>query len=106
MLQLLNIARGRESEFAIAALSICVSRVRFENSDVFVGLGQMKVCIFALQETRLRRMSPQFEEYLIYKGDATPQGHHGVLAAISTTIPYGYYMNGQGRAMQALFHQA
>ena len=70
---------------------------------VFSQFKGAQVCIFALQETRLRRMSPQFEDYLIYKGDATPQGHHGVLAAISTTIPYGHYVNSQGRQCKLYF---
>jgi len=43
MLQLLNFARGRESEFAIAEFSICLSRVWLEKSDVFVNLGQMRL---------------------------------------------------------------
>jgi len=58
---------------------------------VFDQFRRANVCIFALQETRLRRMCKTLQDYLVFRGDATSQGQHGVLIAISTVIPYGHY---------------
>lgn len=66
-------------------------------SIVFQQFLDAQVCIFALQETRLRRCGKNILGYQIYKGDATPHGHHGVLLAISTTIPYGSFTDAQGQ---------
>eukprot|EP00435_Cladocopium_sp_Y103_P046937 s2101_g13.t1 len=61
------------------------------------------VCIAVLQETRLQRHCKILEDYLIYAGAATPQGHFGVLAAISTTIPYGHVIRPHGKPKKLYF---
>ena len=60
------------------------------------------VCIFALQETRLRQCSKNLLEYILFRGDAT-QEHHGIMIAISTTIPYGHYEDDNGKRHDLLF---
>ena len=70
---------------------------------VFAQFRAAKVCIFALQETRVRKICHQLEDYLIYKGNATPQGHHGVLVALSTSIPYGSYCDASGKKKMLYF---
>ena len=64
-----------------------------------------RVCIFALQETRLRQGSKNMLGYMVFRGNATDQGHHGTLIAISTTIPYGTTIDERGRP-QALYFVA
>ena len=54
------------------------------------------VCIFALQETRLQRSCKDLLGYHIIKGAAAPGGHHGIILAVSTTLPYGHYIDGHG----------
>lgn len=54
---------------------------------VFQQFYDARVCVFALQETRIKRSCKSLAGYMIFHGDATPQGHHGTLIAISTTIP-------------------
>ncbi|CAL1146566.1 unnamed protein product, partial [Cladocopium goreaui] len=70
---------------------------------VFQQFRDTRTCIFALQETRLRQCSKTLLDYLVFKGDATPQGHHGVLIAISTVIPYGYYTDRSGQQHDLCF---
>eukprot|EP00435_Cladocopium_sp_Y103_P043307 s1767_g12.t1 len=64
------------------------------------------VCIAVLQETRLQRHCKLLEDYMIYAGAATPQGHFGVLAAISTTIPYGHVSQPHGKPKKLYFSKS
>ena len=43
--------------------------------------------------------------YMVFRGNATDQGHHGTLIAISTTIPYGTTIDERGHP-QALYFVA
>lgn len=72
---------------------------------VFAQFKAAKVCIFSLQETRLRRMCHQLDDYEIFRGDATPQGHFGVLVAISTSIPYGHRIDASGKRYPLYFNR-
>ena len=63
------------------------------------------VCIVALQETRLRQCQKQLCGYLLFRGDASQNGHHGIIVAISTTIPYGHYEDEHGHRHNLLFSQ-
>ena len=55
---------------------------------VFQQFLDARVCVFALQETRLRQCHKHLCGYLLFRGDASAQGHHGIIIAVSTTIPY------------------
>eukprot|EP00435_Cladocopium_sp_Y103_P063298 s367_g24.t2 len=63
------------------------------------------VCLAVLQETRLQRHCQTIEDYMIFAGAATPQGHFGILAAISTTIPYGTVTLPTGQKQQLFFRR-
>jgi ribonuclease HI len=64
-----------------------------------------RVCLFALQETRLRQCHKSLCGYLLFRGDASAQGHHGIIIAISTTIPYGHFTDATGQRRDLLFSQ-
>ena len=70
---------------------------------VFAQFKAARVCVFALQETRLKRTAKMCSDYLIYKGEATPQGHHVIIAAISTSIPYGHTSAADGHRRKLCF---
>ena len=70
---------------------------------VFQQFHDARVCIFALQETRIKRSCANLAGYMIFRGDATQQGHHGTLIAISTTIPYGTYTDARKRKHELFF---
>eukprot|EP00435_Cladocopium_sp_Y103_P045355 s3048_g13.t1 len=72
---------------------------------IFRQFREAQVCIFALQETRLQRMCRSLQDYMIFHGAATPQGHFGVLLAISTSIPYGQTIDSQGQRHDLFFHR-
>ena len=72
---------------------------------VFQQFLEARVCIFALQETRLRQSHKNLCGYLLFRGDASVQGHHGIIIAISTTLPYGHYQDAQGRRHDLFFSQ-
>ena len=70
---------------------------------IFQQFKDANVCIFALQETRLRRSCKSLLGYQIYKGDASVKGHHGVLIAVSTELPYGTYHDAHGKQRDLVF---
>lgn len=72
---------------------------------VFQQLLDARVCIVALQETRLRQCQKQLCGYMLFRGDASQHGHHGIIVAISTTIPYGHFEDEHGRRHDLLFSQ-
>ena len=72
---------------------------------VFQQFLDARVCVFALQETRLRQCHKHLCGYLLFRGDASAQGHHGIIIAVSTTIPYGHYVDAHGRRHDLFFSQ-
>jgi ribonuclease HI len=70
---------------------------------IFQQFKDAQVCIFALQETRLKRSCKSLLGYQIYKGSASDKGHHGVLIAISTVLPYGSYVDAHGKRRDLFF---
>eukprot|EP00435_Cladocopium_sp_Y103_P066207 s321_g28.t1 len=73
---------------------------------IFRQFQDAKVCILALQETRLQRISSSVLDYMIFAGAATPQGHYGVLVALSTTLPYGTAVDASGREQKLFFQRS
>ena len=70
---------------------------------IFQQFKDAQVCIFALQETRLRRSCKTLLGYQIYKGSASEKGHHGVMIAISTVLPYGFCTDAHGKRRDLYF---
>eukprot|EP00435_Cladocopium_sp_Y103_P075822 s462_g66.t1 len=70
--------------------------------SVFRQFHEAEVCIMVLQEIRLQRVGHSIEDYMIFAGAATGQGHFGILAALSTTLPYGT----RGRTQKLFFKRS
>eukprot|EP00435_Cladocopium_sp_Y103_P010026 s2501_g2.t1 len=72
---------------------------------IFRQLREANVCLVALQETRLKKTCKLIEDYMLFAGSATPQGHFGVIVAISKSIPYGTTVDAQGRRKSLFFSE-
>lgn len=58
---------------------------------LFHQLAELRTTIFALQETRLRRLHWGHDErFLLFRSQATDRGHGGTMIGLSRIHPYGY----------------
>ena len=69
-------------------------------------LHEAQVTIFALQETRLRKLQTrQSPNYLLFGSPATAAGHYGVILGFSTTFPHGVLIDEHQQQTEIFFRQ-
>ena len=78
----LSLKGGRDSTSTLAGIS--------REQALLQQLEEERITIFALQETRLRKLhQTQHPDFFILKAAATDAGHGGVLIGVSRKLPYG-----------------
>eukprot|EP00435_Cladocopium_sp_Y103_P046383 s334_g13.t1 len=71
---------------------------------LFTQIAEEQIHIFALQETRLRKLHQFHEEdYLTFKAAASAQGHYGILVGVARRLPYGHLVDAASRRPRPLF---
>ena len=69
-------------------------------------LHDIGVHIFALQETRLRRVhTAKSPNYLLFHSHATEAGHFGIIIGFSTQHPHGSFSDEAGNSIEVFFQQ-
>ena len=64
-------------------------------SSILAQLDQLRCAVFGFQETRSRQsMACLRDDYILISGEATAQGHGGVLIGLSRRHPHGYLQTG------------
>ena len=64
-------------------------------SSILAQLDQLRCAVFGFQETRSRQsMACLRDDYILISGEATAQGHGGVLVGLSRRHPHGYLQTG------------
>eukprot|EP00435_Cladocopium_sp_Y103_P010311 s2002_g2.t1 len=62
------------------------------------------VCIFAMQETRLKRQHSAVDNrYLLFSSSATNSGHFGIIVGFSLKHAHGRFMDADGRSTDVFF---